>query len=367
MASVESRWRVWRDDERLREAFEAHARASGAQTWSVGRVEAGEVSPVHEEDVRFWWQAPDSLREEREVPDPGHATLAIRVGATWWSWSPPMGAMTNAGDERHGHGAGEQFTAMLDPAAVIGLLDFTITGRGVRAGRPVLLVSSRPRSQGRGDRDMFSLHHLGLGAQEYALEVDSERGVLLRAEARFDGRPTQVTEALQIAVDTPLDPELFRFTPPPGEELHQADMLHRFRHGIPLHEAVAGVPFAVYALADPPPDWELTVTLHAGHERPLAHPSVGLNYRSRDAAAQLNISQLAAATAEDYAPSEGEDVEHAGRQMRVRQRTDSWPQAQLAMTLDDTLIAMNSDSLTAEDLINLATRLTLARRDAPRI
>ncbi|MCU1678489.1 MAG: hypothetical protein JWM93_3247 [Frankiales bacterium] len=254
---------------------------------------------------------------------------------------------------------------MLDPSELIGLLDFTISGRGERAGRPVLLVRCRPRARDRPGPASLALHQLGAGAHEYAIEVDAERGVLLRAEARFDGQAISVTEALQIAFDTPPDPELFRFTPPPGEELHRTGAVDRFRHAIPVHEAAAAAPFPVYTLADPPIGWELTATLHAGSARPLVHASVSLHYRSRDAAAQLNISQMEAATAEDYSLPEGLDVERAGLSMRVRRRTDSWSQAQLSMTIDDTLIVMTSDTLTADDLIRLATRVKPASAHPP--
>src|SRR3954447_11973891 len=189
----------------------AHAKHSGGRTYAIGRLQPGERSPEHEEQVRFWWQRPDSIREQRDATSDGpwaaQPTLAIRVGATWWAFSPQMGAMTNAGDERHSHGAGEQFLVLLDPSELIGLLDFTISGRGERAGRPVLVVSGRPRARDRRGPGSFALHHLGAGAQEYAVEVDARCGVVLRTEARFDGRPFQVAEAEQIAFDTPLDPE----------------------------------------------------------------------------------------------------------------------------------------------------------------
>jgi outer membrane lipoprotein-sorting protein len=370
--SVESRWRLWRHDDRVREAFIAHATRSGGRTVTVGSGEPDQRSPEHDEQVRFWWQRPDSIREERDAPSDegswtGHATLVIRVGATWWSFSPQAGAMTNAGDEHHSHGAGEQVLAMLDPSELTGLLDFTISGRGERAGRPVLLVRCQPRARDRRGPASFALHHLGAEAHEYAIEVDAERGVLLRAEARFDGQAISVTEALQIVFDTTLDPELFRFTPPAGEALRRSDAVGRFRDGIPIHEAVAAAPFTVHTLADPPADWELSATLHAGSARPLVHASVGLHYRSRDATAQLSISQTAAATAEDYSLPEGEDVERAGLSMRVRRRTDSWTQAQLSMTVDDTLITMNSDTLTADDLIRVATRLKPASAHPPQV
>ena len=375
VSSVQSRWRLWRHDQRVREAFTAHAQQTGGRTYATqlaGPGGAADRLPGHTEEVRFWWQSPASLREERDPAASegswtGQPTLVIRVGATWWSFSPQAGAMTNAGDERHSHGAGDQFLAMLDPSELLGLLDFTIIGRGERAMRPVLLVLCRPRRGDQRGAPAFALHHLGLGAEEYAIEVDTERGVLLRVEARFGGHALQVTEAAQIAFDTRLDPGLFRFVAPAGEELHRVDLAGRFRHGVPVHEAVAAVPFTVYTLDDAPPDWQLTVSVHAGSPRPPSHPSVGLHYRSRDAAAHVNINQMAADTAEDYSLPAGEDVERDGRPMRVHRRTPDWPQAQLSTTLADTLIVMSSDTLTADDLIRLAARLTPASAQPPRI
>jgi outer membrane lipoprotein-sorting protein len=329
----------------------------------VGQAQNDEP-PEHLEELRFWFARPDRMREERDA-DRGRATLAIQVGATWWSYSPEMGPMTNGGNENHVHGIGQELEAMLDPASVIGLLDFEITGRGERAGRPVILTRCRPRPPRR--HDTFVLHQLGMGAEEYAIEVDAERGVLLRVEARFGQAPMLVREALEIGFDTPIDPELFVFRSPDGEEPSRTDHQRGFRPDVPLHEAVAAVPFGVWIVSEPPADWQLRVNLFAGSKRPPAHPAIHLGYRSQDAAAQVNINEMAAATAEDYSLSEGETVEHGGRTMRVRRRTDTWPQAQLSVQIGETLIAMNSDSLSADDLIELAGRLTRASSQPPLI
>jgi outer membrane lipoprotein-sorting protein len=372
VSSVQSRWRLWRDEERVHAAFMAHAKQTGGRTYTARRAARGGGSTEHTEEVRFWWQSPASMREQRDTAQgegawTGQPNLVIRVGATWWSYSPQTGALTNGGDERHSHGAGDQFLAMLDPCELIGVLDFTVVGRGQRAGRPVVVVVCRPRLGDRRGPAGFALHHLGLGADEHVIEVEADRGVLLRAEARLEGQALQITEAAEIAFDTRLDPGLFRFEPPAGEELHRVDVARRIRHDVPIHEAVGAVPFTVYTLGDAPADWRLTVTVHAGLPRPLVHANVGLHYRSRDATAQVNVSQMAADTAEDYSLPEGEDVEHDGRPMRVRRRTEDWPQAQLSTTLGDTLVVMSSETLTADDLIELVTRLKPASSHPPQI
>lgn len=101
------------------------------------------------------------------------------------------------------------FRPLLNPAGVMGLFDIEITGRGERAGRGVICAVWRPRAMSRHDR--FALHELGSGAQEHAMEIDAERGVPLRTEARFAGQPMAVCEALKVTFDAKLDPELFRF------------------------------------------------------------------------------------------------------------------------------------------------------------
>ena len=95
--------------------------------------------------------------------------------------------MTNDGDEDHQHGIGQMFQALLDPARVVGLFDIEITGHGQRAGHPVICAVWRPRAL--TDHDDFALHQLGSGAQEHAIEVDAERGNVLREELAVELDP----------------------------------------------------------------------------------------------------------------------------------------------------------------------------------
>jgi hypothetical protein len=60
-----------------------------------------------------------------------------------------------------------------------------------------------------------TLHVLGTGADEYRLVVDSQIGLLLRTEARYQGDAFRVIEADQIGTeesfgDRVFDPELLR-------------------------------------------------------------------------------------------------------------------------------------------------------------
>ncbi|MEA2186790.1 MAG: hypothetical protein QOK16_1801 [Solirubrobacteraceae bacterium] len=359
--TLASRWRCWRHDERAHAAFMAAHAGSGSVVSVYG--EGPSQPPEHEEEVRLWVARPDRMREEHDDSTRGQATLAVQVGSTWWAYSPRMGAMTNDGDEHHQHGIGQMFQAHLDPARVMGLFDIEITGRGERAGHPVICATWRSRAL--TDHEQFALHQMGSGAQEHAIEVDADRGVLLRLEARFAGEPMAISQALDVTFDAKLDPALFRFVAPGGEQPQAAHSLHRFHTGVALHEAAAMVPFTVYALGHVPVGWELTVSVHLGSQRPPVPAAVHLNYRSDDATAAVNIGLGPAETHDGWRLDEAEEITRGDQTLRIRRRTDMWPQAQLSTVLGNTTVTMNSDNLSADDLIELADRLVPASDGPP--
>lgn len=357
--TLASRWRCWRHLSRFHAAFTAEHAGS---TTVAGAYATGPPQPSeHEEEARLWVAKPDRIREEHDDVH-GHATLAVAVGSTWWAYSPQMGATTNDGDEHHQHPVGQTFRPLLNPAGVMGLFDIEITGCGERAGRGVICAVWRPRALSQHER--FVLHGLGSGAQEHAMEVDAERGVLLRTEARFAGQPMAVCEAREVTFDAKLDPELFRFVAPDGDQPRRPGSLHRVHHGLALHEAVAMVPFDVYALCDVPAGWELNVSVQPGSQRPPVPPAVHLHYRSSDATAAVHIGLGPVETAAAWQLVEAEEIKRGDQTLRIRRRTDTWPQAQLSTVLGNTAVTMSSDNLSADDLVELAARL-VAASDAP--
>lgn len=360
--TIASRWRCRRHDQRAGAAFTAAHAGSGSVVTAYAVGPSQPPDSWQEEEVRLWMAKPDRIREEHYG---GHAdgTLAVAVGSTWWSYSPHMGAMTNDGDERQHSATGQMFQPLLDPARVMGLFDIEITGRDQRDGRGVICAVWRPRAL--TDHDRFALHQLGTGADEHAIEVDAERGVLLRLEARFAGEPMAICEALDVTFDAELDDELFRFVAPDGQEPQTPASLHRFRHSLALHEAAAMVPFAVYVLSDAPPGWQLTVSAHAASQRPPVPAAVHLNYRSGDATAALNIALGSASARAEWRLDDAEEITRGDRIMRVRRRTDTWPQAQLLTVLNETRVMMSSDSLSADDLVELTDRLVPAPDTPP--
>jgi len=107
---------------------------------------------------------------------------AVADGPLWWLYDPRIGVRSNQDDPRLGSNIGEELAVMLDPTPLLGLLRFRPVGRSNVAGRPTLSSLAWPRRIDAHDRPLpDELAQLGLGAQEYQLEIDFERGVLLSA------------------------------------------------------------------------------------------------------------------------------------------------------------------------------------------
>ena len=324
--------------------------------------------PESTSSLRLWREGPDRVREEREGVD-GEPRLAVRDGQRWWSYDEYDGAITNVGEEEGDEsesGVGEETRLLFDPAPLIPLLDFEVLGPGERAGRPVLRVHAEPRRGLRPD-DRWDLNELAVGADDYELEVDAETGCLLRVEARRQGSAFSVLEAVRADFDETLPPQVFVFEPPPGEAVHPLEPGGVVPQ-LPLHEAAARASFTVFALERVPENWHLRVSYHAGRARPPSPTQVILWYRASDATTSLAVSQTSADARDDFGYGANdppwEEVTRDGVAMRVRSRSDRWPQSQLTLVRDGTAITMTSDELPGRVLVDLAAALNVVS-DAP--
>jgi hypothetical protein len=353
--TLHGRFRIWRHNERHREAFLANARRRGGISSGFGSGEAPEET---EEFLSLWREIPDRARMERE------GSYGVRIGERWWLWQERMGAISNADDHSVGSGVGEELTSLLSPALLLGLLRFEPDGRGERAGRRVIVVNALPRGTALHGSD-FPLHDLGLGADRYHLEIDAERGLVLCVQAVTAGQPFSVVETLEIAIDEQLDPSLFEFKPPEGEEVRSPfDPGNRMRN-VSIVEAQAAAPFTVMIPERVPSTWRIRCHYVGESERPPRRPSVHLHYHSDSGHEDLNISQGYVADLGPEIAEEEFEAARAGEQtVHVRRRDNRWPQAQLYVEHDGTRIQMTSSSLTTDQLIALAAMLVPAP-DAP--
>lgn len=359
ITTVRATVRTWRHLRRSREAMES---LPGATIYAVGE---GPEAESTESVVRLWLAPPDREREEREDPD--GSSLSVQRGRVWWRYDPVNGALSNEHDPETGQGSiGSEFPWLLDPAPAIGLLDYLEIAPGRRAGRPVLRVRAVPRA-----RDGFGLGQLGLdAADELLLDVDSERGALLRVECRYAGEPFSIAEVEQIAFDEDFAEETFTFTPPPGEEIRSTAADSGVWRGITIERAVALAPFTVWIPARLPAEWETKIGFGAEQERPPMAPHVYFHHRARDGTHGVMVSQSPAGhpAAEEYEPAGANpwrDIERGGRPMQVRDPAEDWQPAQLRMELDGTRIGMHSNDLGAGALADLAAGLVRAPAEPP--
>jgi outer membrane lipoprotein-sorting protein len=356
-------FRTWQHASRGMAAFRSQAEGA-VMMYAQSEAEGPPPPEESESQARLWLEPPDRARLER---DDDH--LAVRDGELWWSWRRDWGASTNEGaDDEVTTSVGDELLPFLDPAAQIGALEWSPVGRGERNGRAVLRATARPRRALAGDpRDVrWSLHALGAGADEYAIEVDVESGALMRVEARFQGDPFEITEIVDLALDEELPPDTFVFAAPDGEMPAPVEALGSLVN-VPLSEVVGSAGFTVFVPARVPADWRLTVHYMPSRTRPPVSETVSLFYRSDDGTASLTLGQSRTGEADD-ALLDGpgwEDVERDGVAFRLRPRTPDWHQAQLHVERDGTAILMTSDSLSNEDLVELAVSLRPAVGGSP--
>ena len=352
--------RTWRH---VRLSHEAMARSGGFVTYGPAEQPAGESVECR---VRLWLAPPDRAREERE--DPSGAWFGVRRGALWWQYDPHNGALSNQDQPEVGSGIGEEFGWLVDPAAPIGLLDFGQINPGRRAGRATLHVRAVPRVLAAGDE--ASLLRLGaIGADDLQLEIDAERGTLLRIEARIEGQPFAISEVEEIGFDEQFAEDTFTFAPPPGEEVRSIATQFLVRRDLTIEQAVALAPFTVWIPARLPAGWESEIGFAAAQDRPPMAPHVFLHFRTPDGMHGVRISESPADVPRDV-EAEGpggpwRDADRNQRRIQTRGPAEPGQPAQARVDLDGTRILIQSTDLATDALADLAAGLVQAPAEPP--
>ncbi|HEY1521358.1 MAG TPA: DUF4245 family protein [Solirubrobacteraceae bacterium] len=359
--SVAATWRVWRHEERLRQAFVADAeeqKRRGASI-SIGRAGGSAPEPPENEEIVRIWREGDRFREEH---DGGRRDgyYAVGVGRCWWMWDERMGARSNQDDVSVGSGVGQELAIMLDPTPLLSSLRFRAIGRSSVAGRSTVTAHASPRPQDPRHARSVGLHQLGTGADEYELQIDQERGVLLAATAIRDGQPFHGITALTIRFDEPILDETFQFKAPEGEEIQTAGGRRSLEH-VTLTEAQQRAPFTVLMPGRVPAGWQATCTLIDASQRPPSPVQVALGYLSDDGHESVTISQLATADRashhyENMVSGENwQEITYEGTTVKVRPA--DWGQAQAYVERDGTFAFLVSDNLTNRQLGTIAAGL----------
>jgi hypothetical protein len=357
--TVRATVRIWNDVARTHEAM--------SRRGTVVLYGPTDEKAERESLLRVWLEPPELAREERDG-----GAYTVRRGPLWWSYDAYNGARSNEDrSDARGDATGDVWW-LVDPAPIIGLLDYDGFARGQRAGRETISVRAVPRPL--GDGESWPLVRIaGEGADELRLDIDAEHGALLRIEARLGAQPYAIYEVVEVAFGEPFGDDVFTFTPPPGEEIRRLGEEFIVQRDLTIEQAVERAPFTVWIPSVLPPDWEAEILFAAENDRPPIAPTVHLHYRTRNGTHSVQVAELAADRTgdyEEYEPSRAgpwQPVERNGRAMEVREPAESWQPAQLRMELDGTRILMHSHDLAAGVLADLAADLVPAPSEPPQL
>ncbi len=212
-SSVEATYQVWRHNGRAGEARAAEQRQDTRGS-SFFAVSSDDLGGCEVEEVLRIWLAGDRAREEHYGgPDAG--AYGVRIGDLWWTWHERDGARSNQTNPKFGSSIGKKPAFMMNPTPLLGALKFAVVGRSQIAGRATITADAAPRP----NEPARSAYELGWGADQYRLEVDALRGVLLEVRALRDGEDFQRTTTTEITFDAAIPEELFRFATPAGEPI----------------------------------------------------------------------------------------------------------------------------------------------------
>jgi hypothetical protein len=216
------------------------------------------------------------------------------------------------------------------------------------AGRRCLRVRASPRPGA-----LLWPHWLPCGADEFEFHADPAHGVLLHVSGRHKGEVFELSEALEVAFDEPLDESLFAASPGLAESIRSAEaMVERMT----LAEAASWAPFVVLAPSRLP---ESIVGFVEAMGRPpgrrSAKPRLTLMWQGQH---KLWIDE-AAGPEPDIADIEWEEIERDGLRMLL---SDPGPKAAIrviALERHGTHATIFSD-LDRGSLIELAASLAPA-------
>ena len=358
--SVRATIREWHHHERSERAFARFAEGRGGSIGAVfaTRSEEGPPPPATETVVRLWWEPPDRLREEREEHRAGGLHVAVARGERWWIATPGLGSVSNEEDPDVQGPSGPSHSYLFDPARLLGVLDLEVVGPASVAGRSARRLRALPRA---ASVDTFVVA-MPLGADDYDLDVDAERGVVLRVAARIGGEEFVVVEILEVAFDESFPPGTFEFVPPPGEVVRSpAFPLPR---EISIDEAAREAPFAVFLPRRVPGDAQLQVTSAPADPAGRMPHMVTVAYLAPGAAFRVSLTQSPVEAREPEVPAGAQAVERGGLVMR---HVEMGGQHQLWLDREGTRVFMLGDGVPLETLVEMMLSLEPPPTDPPRL
>ena len=340
-----------REHRRYRLQNEAYERAR--HTYAQGELVAISYSaPVDlpeegEATVRSWFAQPNRFREERV--ENGRRDLVLGDGTRFWTSSPEWATVV-----QDGVGwtlVNPSTRVLLDPSALLPLLDFEVGGAATGAGREAVVVRGTPR-----DYASFDVP-LPIGATEHQLLVDAERGVLLRVESLLEGVAFDTIEVTGAAFDEPLDAALFSYEPSPGEEVLRPQDVSP-GEPVTVEEAAARASFTVLVPGSLGRGWHTHVMYGRGRERIVETVHISLY---RDEGTNSVSLRETSPPFESWQLNGTEELERDGATLRVT--TGEFPR--VLVEREGTCVELSSQTYTPDELAELALTLVPARTERP--
>lgn len=289
-------------------------RSQGVTTVVTARESAGRE--VTWEMLTRAWVDRVGDRTRTEISSAHGESLVIRTGSRWWSHSPHSGSISNETEPEAGGGGIGDLDWLLNPSALLPAYDFTPVGRSQIAGRDTVQARAVPRTPDPRVGPGAGVAH---GADEVLLAVDEERGVVMRSEARLDGRPFSVVEVEELFFDETFTDELFRFVSPDGSPVRAPHEIYARPEPVSLKEAAKRAAFTVLVPTRLPQGWTIDASYRAASSRPLRPESVTVTVHVTSGVLmerRLRIHE----TAEPLRYSDQwDEVTHGGRSIRLLQ------------------------------------------------
>ena len=355
--------RHWQDTELQEEALEremtrSEERGDSSNMVVIG-VSDGEEPNESEQTVRLWLERPGRVREELGGE---YSQTRVLNGQKLWVRASALGVIEQdvGGDSGFSGHHAILFSPLMIPAGA----EVELGGPSTVAGRAGIAVHASPRKK-------VEVIGLGLGAggaDEFELVVDSERGILLRIEARLGGAPFDIVEFVEIAFDEQLDPGLFELSLEPGERVRSPEELAAGReHGLTVEQAAARASFPVFI---PDPVWPgapAMVVYSKPQQQPPSPESVHIHYSHHETKRQFSLDEKPTGTPEAV-PAGFQPVDLDGVQAWVWAPANQrrFMPVRVRLERDGTQVELSSQELGRDELLDIARRLVPASAEPPR-
>jgi hypothetical protein len=297
-----------------------------------------------EQHWRLWRGGQVLLRAEYEIAR--ETVTVVAQGPRWWRWSSSLGTTSGGAASRPARVVLGPAAVLLSGAELVEQLALLEAGHARVAGRDAYLLRGRPlavRGQAR-----TVLREAGLGAEEYELRVDAERGALLGVSAMAKGRPFRVVQATLVGFDETFSPS--QFSPPASQE---ARFVTQAPRQVAVSELPASLAFGVLVPSPSPsavpPHVAVLPADRAGGLRAVLTWSVVASGRRGQLRLQL--------TGEEPAPSPRDRWTAGGDVIWSREEQHGTVRCRVRTLRHGTFAELESSVLGLEDLTSIARSL----------